>query len=151
MLRHLFSPPTRYQEPYLKEHVVGILFSRSKLTHLQRQVCLHIVQAIKKESSRMRDDWEVSLCSGAPAPATGDDLLSMPDTYCFEMLSLVLALSGSSVGRSYLASQFSLIVDLLTLLHTGELIGLLLLGLFACYGSTLFSYYHPCFREEHLV
>ena len=25
-------------EPYLKEHVVGILFSRSKLTHLQ--VCL---------------------------------------------------------------------------------------------------------------
>jgi hypothetical protein len=44
----------------------------------------------------------------------------MPDTYCFEMLSLVLALSGSSVGRSYLASQFGLIVDLLTLLHTGK-------------------------------
>ena len=104
----------------------------------------------------MRDDWEVSLCSGAPAPATGDDLLSMPDTYCFEMLSLVLALSGSSVGRSYLASQFSLIVDLLTLLHTGELIGLLLiglllLGLFACYGSTLFSYFHRCLKEQPVV
>ena len=108
------------QEPYLKEHVVGILFSRSKLTHLQRQVCLHIVAAIKKESSRMRDDWEVSLCSGAPAPVATDDLIGMPDTYCFEMLSLVLALSGSSVGRSYLASQFGLIVDLLTLLHTGN-------------------------------
>mgnify|MGYP001345780300 FL=1 len=26
------------QESYLKEHVVGILFSRSKLTHLQKQV-----------------------------------------------------------------------------------------------------------------
>jgi len=44
----------------------------------------------------------------------------VPDTYCFEMLSLVLALSGSSVGRSYLASQFSLILDWLTLLHTGS-------------------------------
>ena len=30
------------QEPYLKEHVVGILFSRSKLSHLQKQVCSHI-------------------------------------------------------------------------------------------------------------
>ena len=27
-----------WQENYLKEHMVGILFSRSKLTHLQRQV-----------------------------------------------------------------------------------------------------------------
>ena len=70
-----------FQEPYLKEHVVGILFSRSKLTHLQRQVCLHIVQAIKKESSRMRDDWEVSLCSGAPAPVVTDDLVSCK-THC---------------------------------------------------------------------
>jgi len=69
----------------------------------------------------MRDDWEVSLCSGAPAPALTEDPIGMPDTYCFEMLSLVLALSGSSVGRSYLASQFGLIVDLLTLLHTGKL------------------------------
>jgi hypothetical protein len=58
------------------------------------QVCLHIVQAIKKESSRMRDDWEVSLCSGAAVATAGDDLAVMPDTYCFEMLSLVLALSG---------------------------------------------------------
>jgi E3 ubiquitin-protein ligase MYCBP2 len=93
---------------------------KNKFSGIFAQVCLHIVQAIKKESSRMRDDWEVSLCSGAPAPTNGDDLLSMPDTYCFEMLSLVLALSGSSVGRSYLASQFGLIVDLLTLLHTGK-------------------------------
>lgn len=107
------------EETYLKEHVVGILFSRSKLTHLQKQVCAHIVQAIKKETSRFRDDWEVSLCSGAQL--SNDDLLpSTPDTYCFEMLSLVLALSGSTVGRSYLAQQFGLIRDLLALLHTGS-------------------------------
>lgn len=104
------------QEPYLKEHVVGILFSRSKLTHLQKQVCSHIVGAIKKEAARLRDEWEVNLCSGG-LPATPE---ASSDTYCFEMLSLVLALSGSSVGRSHLASQFGLIKDLLTLLHTAS-------------------------------
>ena len=30
------------QESYLKEHVVGILFSRSKLTHLQKQVSEYV-------------------------------------------------------------------------------------------------------------
>lgn len=40
------------------------------------------------------------------------------DTYCFEMMSLVLALSGSSVGRTHLASQYAFVKDLLTLLHT---------------------------------
>lgn len=47
----------------LKEHVVGILFSRCKLTHLQKQVCIHIVQAIRKEAMRVRDEWETLLCS----------------------------------------------------------------------------------------
>lgn len=104
-------------EPYLKEHVVGILFSsRSKLTHLQKQVCSHIVSAIKKESQRLKDDWELSLCSGTPA--VSDNLSS--DTYCFEMMSLVLALSGSAVGRSHLATQYNFIKDLLSLLHTAS-------------------------------
>lgn len=43
-----------------------------------------------------------------------------PDVYCFEMLSMVLALSGSAVGRSYLSNQHGLLKDLLTLLHTGS-------------------------------
>lgn len=42
------------------------------------------------------------------------------DAYCFEMLSMVSALSGSSVGRSYLSQQEDLIKDLLILLHTGS-------------------------------
>ena len=33
----------------------------------------------------------------------------MSDTYCFEMLSMVLALSGSKVGRAYLSQQYSLL------------------------------------------
>ncbi|KAK0177727.1 hypothetical protein PV328_001747 [Microctonus aethiopoides] len=109
----------------LREHMVGILFSRSKLTHLQKQVCTHIVQAIRKETIRLREEWEALLCS--PLPATNNSVLSdssdLPkasDTYCFEMLSMVLALSGSSVGRNYLSHQYGLIKDILSLLHTGS-------------------------------
>ena len=53
----------------LKEHVVGILFSRSKLSHLQKQVCSHIVNAIAKEASCLRDDWELSLMQNVGASA----------------------------------------------------------------------------------
>ena len=42
------------------------------------------------------------------------------DAYCFELLSMVLALSGSAVGRQYLAQQHTLMQDLLTLLHTAS-------------------------------
>lgn len=107
----------------LREHMVGILFSRSKLTHLQKQVCSHIVKAIRKESMRLRDEWELLLCSPTPVNSVLSDNSDLPkaaDTYCFEMLSMVLALSGSSVGRTYLSHQTSLLKDLLSLLHTGS-------------------------------
>lgn len=83
------------------------------LAYFDLQVCTHIVQAIRKETLALREEWETRLCSGVQAS-------DAPDTYCFEMLSMVLALSGSSVGRSYLAHQHSLLTDLLSLLHTGS-------------------------------
>ena len=46
--------------------------------------------------------------------------LRCSDAYCFELLSMVLALSGSAVGRQYLAQQHTLMLDLLTLLHTAS-------------------------------
>ncbi|XP_064637403.1 E3 ubiquitin-protein ligase MYCBP2-like isoform X3 [Lineus longissimus] len=98
----------------LKEHMVGILFSRSKLTHLQKQVCAHIVQAIRKETVRVRDEWNTSLTKKVP---NGENIRGS-DGYCFELLSMVLALSGSAVGRAYLAHHNDLLHDLLTLLHT---------------------------------
>ncbi|KAL7297667.1 hypothetical protein TKK_0009333 [Trichogramma kaykai] len=107
----------------LREHMVGILFSRSKLTHLQKQVCTHIVQAIRKETTRLREEWETLLCSPTPVNSVmseNSDLPKAADTYCFEMLSMVLALSGSSVGRNYLSHQGALLKDLLSLLHTGS-------------------------------
>ncbi|XP_074650729.1 E3 ubiquitin-protein ligase MYCBP2-like [Tubulanus polymorphus] len=99
----------------LKEHMVGILFSRSKLTHLQKQVCAHIVLAIQKETSRVREEWQSSLTE---AKMLNEDQSRSSDGYCFELLSMVLALSGSSVGRAYLAHQHELLQDLLSLLHT---------------------------------
>ncbi|KAL9885814.1 MYC binding protein highwire isoform 2-T2 [Glossina fuscipes fuscipes] len=118
----------------LREHMVGILFSRSKLSHLQKQVIVHIVHAIKKEARRAREDWDVvNLATNfkeanVNGSANGQDNKSetssernrIADTYCFEMLSMVLALSGSVVGRSYLSQQHGLIKDLLSLLHTGS-------------------------------
>ncbi|XP_044762914.1 E3 ubiquitin-protein ligase MYCBP2 [Coccinella septempunctata] len=106
----------------LREHMVGILFSRSKLTHLQKQVIVHIVQAIRKETLRVRDEWELSICSSGRLSSSGQsqDIMKNSDTYCFEMLSMVLALSGSSVGRAYLSHQGGLLGDLLSLLHTGS-------------------------------
>lgn len=118
----------------LREHMVGILFSRSKLSHLQKQVIVHIVHAIKKEVRRAKEDWDaVNLTITLRDPnGTGSnnekdskmdgasERSRTPDTYCFEMLSMVLALSGSVVGRSYLSHQHGLIKDLLSLLHTGS-------------------------------
>ncbi|CAH1777009.1 unnamed protein product [Owenia fusiformis] len=99
----------------LKEHMVGILFSRSKLTHLQKQVCAHIVQAIRKETQRVQEEWEALLTTCTPAYDVDD---RSSDSYCFELLSMVLALSGSGVGRKYIAQQHDLLTDLLNLLHT---------------------------------
>ncbi|XP_054087808.1 E3 ubiquitin-protein ligase highwire isoform X1 [Zeugodacus cucurbitae] len=120
----------------LREHMVGILFSRSKLSHLQKQVIVHIVHAIKKEAHRAKEDWEIvnlancfkeahanttsATSTGDPKSESSSERYRAPDTYCFEMLSMVLALSGSVVGRSYLSHQYGLLKDLLTLLHTGS-------------------------------
>lgn len=120
----------------LREHMVGILFSRSKLSHLQKQVIVHIVHAIRKETQRAREEWEVlnNNSNGGAYPGnqttnaanfdeksdSSSENSRAPDTYCFEMLSMVLALSGSTVGRSYLSHQHGLLKDLLSLLHTGS-------------------------------
>lgn len=87
------------------------------------QVIVHIVQAIRKETCRVRDEWEYYLSSGTSSSShsgNSQDVSKNSDTYCFEMLSMVLALSGSSVGRAYLSQQCGLLGDLLSLLHTGS-------------------------------
>ncbi|CAB0038014.1 unnamed protein product [Trichogramma brassicae] len=93
-----------------------------------RMVYIHIdncrdLTAIRKETTRLREEWETLLCSPTPVNSVmseNSDLPKAADTYCFEMLSMVLALSGSSVGRNYLSHQGALLKDLLSLLHTGS-------------------------------
>ncbi|KAL0852363.1 hypothetical protein ABMA28_000563 [Loxostege sticticalis] len=110
----------------LREHVVGILFAGHKLTSLQRQVMSHIVCAIGYEAARVRDDWETALLCAEAAERAGDEPAPRPpaphalDNYCFEMLALLLALSGSAVGCAHLAQRTELLADLLALLHTGS-------------------------------
>ncbi|XP_028043251.1 E3 ubiquitin-protein ligase MYCBP2 isoform X2 [Bombyx mandarina] len=110
----------------LREHVVGILFAGHKLTSLQRQVMSHIVSAIGCETARVRDDWETTLLCVEPTDSEWEEspaakhMGSQQDNYCFEMLSLLLALSGSAVGRVHLAQRTELLSDLLSLLHTGS-------------------------------
>ncbi|KAM6095698.1 E3 ubiquitin-protein ligase MYCBP2 isoform 13-T13 [Chlamydotis macqueenii] len=104
----------------LKEHMVGIIFSRSKLTNLQKQVCAHIVQAIRMEATRVREEWEHAISSKENANSQPSDEDASSDAYCFELLSMVLALSGSNVGRQYLAQQLTLLQDLFSLLHTAS-------------------------------
>ena len=98
---------------------MGILFSGKKLTHLQRQVCSHILHGIQRETIRLKEEWETLVLSDYEI---GQDLFSarVSDSYCFELLSQVLALSGSRLGREYISQQTTLPADLLSLLHTGS-------------------------------
>ncbi|KAK4016037.1 hypothetical protein OUZ56_031000 [Daphnia magna] len=112
----------------LKEHMVGILFSGKKLTHLQRQVCTHILHGIQRETVRLKDEWEALLqldqndISGIDATSQEASYMNsrVSDSYCFELLSQVLALSGSRVGRTYISQHSTLPANLLSLLHTGS-------------------------------
>jgi E3 ubiquitin-protein ligase MYCBP2 len=57
----------------LQEHVVGILFSRNKLTHLQKQVCSHIVSAIHREAIKIKEEVDTQL-TGSVLEATNDNI-----------------------------------------------------------------------------
>lgn len=83
-------------------------------------MCTHIVDAIRKEAAAMRDEWETSAGKNSDAASNNGGTATPTDSYCFEMLSMVSALSGSNVGRSYLADQHDLLSNLLSLLHTGS-------------------------------
>ncbi|CAD5120813.1 DgyrCDS9371 [Dimorphilus gyrociliatus] len=78
----------------LRDHMLGILFSRPKLSQMQQEICAHIMRSIRKETEKLN-------C----------------DTYCNELISMLLALSSSMVGRAYLSQQHNLIHDLLLLFH----------------------------------
>lgn len=72
------------------------------------------------EATRVREEWEHAISSKENANSQPNDEDASSDAYCFELLSMVLALSGSNVGRQYLAQQLTLLQDLFSLLHTAS-------------------------------
>lgn len=85
------------------------------------------MHSIRKEAQKSREEWELHVSTISSSNIIKSNMstseAALPksnDVYCFEMLSMVSALSGSSVGRSYLSHQIELIKDLLILLHTGS-------------------------------
>lgn len=90
------------------------------MSTFSQKVCAHIVQAIRMEATRVREEWEHAISSKENANSQPSDDDASSDAYCFELLSMVLALSGSNVGRQYLAQQLTLMQDLFSLLHTAS-------------------------------
>ena len=90
------------------------------------QVCEHIIQSVNTETSRMKEEWEALIANPPPPKPTRQmsmevvpDLDKGSDTYCYELLSMLIGLSQSEVGCGFLAVQDKLIQDLFTLLHVG--------------------------------
>lgn len=89
------------------------------------QVCSHIVSAIHREAIKIKEEFD-SHINGSVLEATNEnvrlilgDKPKIADRYCFEMLTLVLALADHKLGRSYLSQQSNLIQDLMQLFHAG--------------------------------
>lgn len=75
----------------------------------------------------MKEEWEI-LSSSPPSikPSRQTSIEAAisedgkgSDTYCYELLSMLIGLSQSEVGCAFLAEQEKLIQDLFTLLHVG--------------------------------
>ena len=72
----------------------------------------------------MKEEWEAT-SSKPPPPKPSRQTSSDPgpseggvaDTYCYELLSMLIGLSQSEVGCAFLSEQEKLIKDLFTLLH----------------------------------
>lgn len=73
----------------------------------------------------MREEWEGLLTNPPPKPAhqisleVPPDIGKSSDTYCYELLSMLIGLSQSTVGCAFLSEQEKLVQDLFALLHVG--------------------------------
>ena len=111
--------------------MANILFNKSRLSGLQKAVCQHIMDSVHTEASRMKEEWEKSLKEPTapkvpPARQASHDPSTLggvgsrskgPDTYRYELLTMLEGLSQSELGCNYLAGQSQLIQDLVSLLH----------------------------------
>ena len=102
--------------------------------HSIHQVCGHVIQSVHAEVERMKEEWETRVSRGPPpklarqgssveppaAATEGEGGSSSSDTYCFELLSMLIGLSQSEIGCGFLSQQETLVQDLFSLLHVAS-------------------------------
>ena len=78
---------------------------------------------------RMKEEWETAASKPPPPkpsrqtsaePAVAEAVGKSSDTYCYELLSMLIGLSQSDVGCGFLSEQEKLVQDLFTMLHTAS-------------------------------
>ena len=115
--------------------MANILFNKSRLSGLQRSVCLHVMDSVHSEAEKMKAEWEATLKESntlSNKPATNRQTSHDPgleggaktkggaDTYCYELLTMLSGLSQSELGCTFLAEHSQLVKDLVSLLHTAS-------------------------------
>lgn len=90
---------------------------------------MHIIDSVHTEMIHMKEEWEVALTKTPSPPKVAAKQMSVEpssndnseqqdsDSYCFELLSMLIGLSKSEVGCGFLSEQNKLVHDLFTLLH----------------------------------
>ena len=125
---------TEEEEEEEPSSMANILFNKNHLSGLQKAVCHHIMDSVHSESVRFKDEWKTSLSnpkpqasvpsrqvSHDPSQAEGSSTAGKgPDTYCYELLTMLEGLSQSELGCDFLAKQSQLVQDLVSLLHTAS-------------------------------
>ena len=88
---------------------------------------MHIIQSVHTEMECMKEEWETVASKPSPPkpsrqtstePALAEAVGKSSDTYCYELLSMLIGLSQSEMGCAFLAEQEKLVQDLFTMLHT---------------------------------
>lgn len=94
----------------LREHIVSLLFSKGtgKLPPLQSQVCDLIFGELQQETARMQSE------------VARNQMKLSNDTFSFELMNLVLALSGTPAGLKHLASLPGTIATICSLMQIGS-------------------------------
>lgn len=87
---------------------------------------MHVIQSVHAEVERMREEWEAKVAKGPPKLARQGSVVEAggaegeggtSDTYCYELLSMLIGLSQSEIGCGFLSEQKKLVRDLFSLLH----------------------------------
>ena len=93
------------------------------------------MDSVHTEAQRMKDEWKASTGPSAPPklpprqvshdpssdPSSVHAKGKGPDTYCYELLSMLAGLSQTELGCTFLAEQQELVKDLVSLLHTAPI------------------------------